>query len=311
MGYHQQFYRTAVDRGIPEDEVGAFAEFVRFAIWTTPQPTGVPVGRSGGLPRLPVGMEWPSAECGPLPFVAALDCAALPRVDGLALPEDGSLLFFLHHEWAYDAFSVTGEQQFARVVYVPAGVDTEPAKEPDHDEHMFYDVTRDFVGPEHHLYATVAAELPGWFEDLDEDDEDEDQDERPRGKEHLALHLTHLEDLCALVHELWPEGRDAVVSLGGYSMDIGGLRTDHMFETPETDMADVVLKARRQAGEPPVPPEEREARLEKEALRVMREWVPLAQFVPDDVYRGRFLIRHEDLAARRFDRARSFTAFTE
>jgi hypothetical protein len=94
-------------------------------------------------------------------------------------------------------------------------------------------------------------------------------------------------------------------------MDIGGLRTDHMFETPETDMADVVLKARRQAGEPPVPPEEREARLEKEALRVMREWVPLAQFVPDDVYRGRFLIRHEDLAARRFDRARSFTAFTE
>jgi hypothetical protein len=39
--------------------------------------------------------------------------------------------------------------------------------------------------------------------------------------------------------------------------------------------------------------------------------VPLAQFVPEDFYRGRFLIRTDDLAAGRFDQALSFTAFTE
>ena len=184
MDYHQQFHRAAIERGIPEDEVSKFAEFLRFAVWTSERPNGVPVGRSGGLPRLPVGMEWPSSEHGPLPFVASFDCAALPGVVGLALPSDGSLLLFLHHEWAHDAYSVAHEQRFARVVYVPAGNDTATA-----------------------------------------------------GKRNL--------------------------------------------------------------------------RLEEEALRVMREWVPLAQFVPDEVYQARFLIRHDDVAAGRFDKALSFTAFTE
>jgi hypothetical protein len=30
----------------------------------------------------------------PLPFIASFDCAALPRVEDLPLPADGSLLFF-------------------------------------------------------------------------------------------------------------------------------------------------------------------------------------------------------------------------
>lgn len=51
--------------------------------------------------------------------------------------------------------------------------------------------------------------------------------------------------------------------------------------------------------------------MEEEAHRLMREWVPLAQFELDDVYIGRFLIRHDDLAAGRLDKACSFTAFTE
>lgn len=306
MDHHLRFRRAAIDRGIPEDEVGAFAEFLRFAIWTGPHPTdGTPVGRYGGLPRLPAGMAWPSCGRGPLPFVAGLDCAALPRVEGLALPADGSLLFFLHHERAYEAFSVVGEQEFARVVYVPAGVDTAPAEEPAHHEQMFYTATLGFVGPEYDLYAAVAAELPGWFED------DEDEVTPSEDHAHLGLHLSHLEELCALVEELWPQGRAPALSLGGYSMDISALRTDHMFETPETRMADDALRARRRAGEVAVPPDQRQRYLELEALRVMREWVPLAQFVPDDVHRGRFLIRHDDLAAGRFDEALSFTAFTE
>ncbi|MFD6138381.1 DUF1963 domain-containing protein [Promicromonospora sp. NPDC060271] len=309
MDRHLQFRRAASERGIPEDEASTFAEFLRFAIWLSPHPTaGAPVGRYGGLPQLPVGMEWPSSRYGPLPFVVGFDCAALPRVDGLPMPADGSLLFFLHHEWAHEAFSVTGEQEFARVVYVPADVGTTTAEEPEHGEEVFDNTELSFVGPEHDLYATVAAELPGWFED---DDEDEDEDTPSEGHEHLGLHLSHLEELCALVRELWPPGRGATVSLGGHSMDTGGLRTDHMFETPETRMADDALRARRQAGEPVVPPDERARQLELEALRLMREWVPLAQFVPDDVHRGRFLIRRNDLAAGRFDKALSFTAFTE
>ncbi|MGW2518785.1 DUF1963 domain-containing protein [Streptomyces sp. NPDC001617] len=305
MDHHQQFHRAAIERGIPEDEVSRFAEFLRFAIWARERPNGVPVGRSGGLPRLPVGMEWPSSEYGPLPFIASFDCAALPGVDGLALPADGSLLLFLHHEWAYDAFSIADEQKFARIVYVPAGTDTATAEEPDHDEDMFCDVSLDFVGREYDLFATVTAELPSWFED---DDEASQSD----GQEHLARDLAHREELRALVRELWPEGNGADVCLGGYSMGIGELATAHMYTTPETRMAEDILEARVKAGELVVPPGEWSPRLEEEALRVMREWVPLAQFVPgDEVYHARFLIRHDDLAAGRFDKALSFTAFTE
>src|SRR4051812_21962786 len=160
-------------------------------------PNGVPVGRSGGLPRLPVGMRWPSSESSPLPFVASFDCAALPRVDGLALPADGSLLFFLHHEWADDTCSIADEQKFARVVHVPAGTDTATVEEPDHDEEMFCNMTLDFVGREYDLFATVNAELPSWFKD-----DDEDEGSRSDNQEHLALNLPHIKELCALAGEL-------------------------------------------------------------------------------------------------------------
>ncbi|GAA4635481.1 DUF1963 domain-containing protein [Actinoallomurus vinaceus] len=306
MDYHRQFHRAAIERGIPEDEVSKFTEFLRFAIWTSGRPNGVPVGRSGGLPRLPVGMGWPSSEYGPLPFVASFDCVALPRVDGLALPADGSLLFFLHHEWADDTCSIADEQEFARVVHVPAGTNTATAEEPDHDEEMFCNMTLDFVGREYDLFATVNADLPSWFED-----DDEDEGSRSDNQEHLARNLPHIKELRALAGELWPESNGAAVYLGGYSMGTGELSTDYMYTTPETRMAEDILEAREKAGELLISPDGRDLRLEEEALRVMREWVPLAQFVPDDVYLGRFMIRHDDLAAGRFDKALSFTAFTE
>jgi len=306
MEYHGQFRRAAIERGIPADEVGRFAGFLRFAIWTSGRPGGVPVGRSGGLPRLPVGASWPSSGSGPLPFIASVDCAALPRIDGLALPADGSLLFFLHHEDAYEAFSVTGEQEYARVVHVPAGAETVTAEEPEHAEEMFSEPERAFVGPERDLFATVHAELPGWLEDFDDYD-----DPRAGNQEHLGRDLPHVREMCALVAELWPAGGDPGFALGGYSRGIGELATDFLCTTPETRMAEDGLEAREKAGELVIPPDESNLYLEWEALRVMREWVPLAQFVPDDVYIGRFLIRHDDLAAGRFERALSFTAFTE
>ncbi|HUQ55244.1 DUF1963 domain-containing protein [Lentzea sp.] len=69
------------------------------------------MGQGGGLPRLPVGVGWPGTS---LPFIASVDCAALPRAEGLPLPEDGSLLFFLHHEHDLLAPLNTDEQESAR-----------------------------------------------------------------------------------------------------------------------------------------------------------------------------------------------------
>ncbi|MEU4161969.1 DUF1963 domain-containing protein [Actinoplanes sp. NPDC026670] len=300
MDYHGQFRRTAIERGIPADEVERFAGFLRFAIWTGERLGGPVVGRAGGLPRLPAGMAWPSAGDSPLPFVAEIDCAALPRVDGLPLPAAGSLLFFLHHENAYDEYDETKEQRHARVVHVPAGVDTVTAEEPADTDGMFCNTRITFIGREHDLRAAVNAELPAWLED---DDEEFDASDESRSVHHLGLDLPHLNDLRALVAELWPADGDPGFALGGYTSGIGELATDFLYTTPETQMAEQALESRgAESGDVP---------LEQETLRVMGEWVPLAQFVPDDVYIGRFLIRHDDLAAARFDRALSFTAFTE
>jgi uncharacterized protein YwqG len=299
MDFHGHFRRTAIERGFPPAEVDRFAEFLRFAIWTGERRDGVLAARGGGLPRLPLGMPWPSSDNGPLPFIASVDCADLPRIDGLALPPDGSLLFFLHHENAHEEYDVTREQQHARVVYVPAGTDTETAREPEDTDGMFCNTRLTFVGREHDLFATVDAELPAWLEDFD----NFEAYERSGSQEHLARDLAHVKDLSALVAELWPQTGDPGFALGGYTSGIGELTTDFLYTTPETQMAEEALESRGADGGDP--------ELERETLRVMREWIPLAQFVPDDVYIGRFLIRHDDLAAARFDRAVSYTAFTE
>lgn len=50
----------------------------------------------------------------------------------------------------------------------------------------------------------------------------------------------------------------------------------------------------------------------EEGQRLVGEWLLLAQFpTQSEVYYGCFLIRAEDLGAKRFDRIRSFTMFTE
>jgi len=321
MNYHGQFRRAAIEQGIPEEEVSKFAEFLRFAIWTNErldngvlvgharglppgQTADVPVGRAGGLPLLPVGMEWPASPSGPLPFVASFDCAALPQVDGLALPADGSLLVFLHHEWAYETFDHVDEQEYARIIYVPAGAETEVADEPDHEEPVFSDSTREFVGPEQVLFAVVHAEMPDWLND--------DEGDLSDFQRHLAHDLPHRGELHALAVRLWPDATYAAFRFGGYTRGIGELYTDHLYTTPELTMAVENLEARQKAGDLVIAPEEEDFRLEEELHRVMREWVPLVQFEPgDDVYIGRFLIRLDDLVAHRFDQAISCTAFTE
>jgi hypothetical protein len=310
MNHRERFHSAAVEQGIPEDEITAFAGFLRFAIWTTSGHDGRPVGQMGGLPRLPEGMPWPAGASMPLPFIASFDCAALPRVDDLPLPPDGSLLFFLHHDLALEESEESdknNEMEYARVVYVPAGTPMVTAQEPDHPKEVFYNTRLPFIGRQYQLVAEVKAELPSWL-----DDDDMGTPSVPMSDDdHLGLRLPHKAELRALTRKLWPEGSRAYFYLGGYTRGIGATITRHMYGTPEVDMALRNLDARQQAGELVIRQGEWEGHVERETLRVMQEWVPLAQFVPEDTYRGRFLIRRDDLAAGRFDKALSITAFTE
>ena len=84
--------------------------------------TGTVEGRSwfGGAPLLPSFMAWPTlpASRAPLHFLAQIDCAELPRVNGGdAMPEDGLLLFFAYvdEEMIWDE-----DDGSAQVKYVPA-----------------------------------------------------------------------------------------------------------------------------------------------------------------------------------------------
>ena len=299
MDRYEQFRSAAIDRGIPEDEVGRFAEHLRFALWAWPGEDGEEVvGQMGGLPRLPVGVGWPGGDESPLPFIGSVDCAALPRAEGLGLPADGSLLFFLHHEEDMEEHPSTA---YSRVLYVPAGTETEVAAPPsDHDSRTFFCENIPFLVPERRITARVAAELPDWIKDRDV------QHEADTVK-HLFDELKHIDQLCEIVGELWPETDDPYWSplrIGGYCRNIGGA------DDPHTQMTfDSVQN--RTAGEN-LPIEERWRLQREEKPQLVREWLPLAQFpTQSEEYFGCFLIRAEDLAAKRFDQMRSWTMFTE
>jgi hypothetical protein len=74
-----------------------------------------PAARTGGLPCLPAGVDWPD---GRNPLVLTVDCAALPRTAlDIELPSDGSLLFFTEIEY---------EPESSVVLHIPAGVRTTP-----------------------------------------------------------------------------------------------------------------------------------------------------------------------------------------
>ncbi|MFA3875722.1 DUF1963 domain-containing protein [Streptomyces sp. MMCC 100] len=197
------------------------------------------VGRTGGWPRLPVGMPWPTTNSQtPLPFVASFDCAALPRVDDLPLPPDGSLLVFLHHEEAYETCDRGEEQQHARSVHVPAGTDTVAAALADYPRYPFT-TQREFIGPEQDLFAVVHADLPDWLED-----EEEGEELSPFQKQ-LARDLPHRREHCALVDRLWPAGNFATCQLGGYSWNKGELSRDSLYSVPELSIAEEISKPGR------------------------------------------------------------------
>ncbi|MFD8688621.1 YwqG family protein [Streptomyces sp. NPDC059651] len=105
--------------------LGLLRPGVRLQVATGPDAV---VGRLGGLPGLPAATEWPVWEGnGPLSFVASIDCARLPTsAPDIGLPTAGTLLFFYFDGQLDDgdALVLAEDRESwagARVLYVAAG----------------------------------------------------------------------------------------------------------------------------------------------------------------------------------------------
>ncbi|TXS44703.1 DUF1963 domain-containing protein [Streptomyces sp. OR43] len=294
MDHQGEFRRAALESGIPDDEISRFCEHLRLSIGLSVG-GGLPVvGRFGGLPRLTVGMQWPSAGDIPLPLLLSVDCGALPRVDGFDLPADGTLHFFVHQERDHE----DGSGRYARVVYVPDGAETTIAEAPGPEcVHEQLDVS-----------AELRAELPLWLQEGDEDEgwhefwEDLEWEDMSPFQQRLFRFmehdLPHLAELRALAHGLWSS--DAFAFIGGYADD-GVI----------SSIAEQTLAGREKAGEIPAIPVARwPSHLEEEQHRLTSEWISLAGEARGyEEYHTSFVIRHDDLAAARVDKALAVTDF--
>ncbi|XKK39321.1 YwqG family protein [Nocardiopsis sp. ARC36] len=270
--------------GIPDDEISRFSRHLRLAIGLSGGGDGSPVGHIGGLPRLPVGMKWPSAEGIPLPLFLSVDCGALPGVDGFDLPADGTLLFFVHQEMDFGELRAD-PGQYARVVYVPDGTETAVAEPPDSA----------CVSERIDVCAELRADLPLWLEEGEEDWhefwEDLEWDDMSPFQQQLARYmereLPHLDELRSLAYDLWSSG--AYLAIGGYADD-------------ETTVGSITAKTLAKG--------EWLTYLDEDAFRLASEWLPLAnEGRTYTEYYTKFMIRHGDLAAARWDKALTVTNF--
>jgi hypothetical protein len=285
MDHQGEFRRAALESGIPDDEISRFSRHLRLAIGLSGGGGGSPVGHIGGLPRLPVGMKWPSAGDIPLPLLLSVDCGALPRVDGFDLPADGTLLFFVDQERDFRG-SRAEPGQYARVVYVPNGTETVVAEAPDSA----------CAGRRIDVCAELRADLPLWLEEGEDEDwhefwEDLEWDDMSSFQQRLARYmereLPNLEKLRSLARGLWSSGAHLVI--GGYADDEA---------TFGSIMAKTLAKGKWFSY------------LEEDALRLASEWIPLAnEGRAYTEYYTKFVIRHDDLAAARWDKAITVTNF--
>jgi uncharacterized protein YwqG len=84
-----------------------------------------PTSRLGGRPNLPKQMKWPVWKRAPLPFVAQLDLAEIPKIEGLPLPSSGSLHFF--YEGGETAWGFQSKDKgSAQVIYTPGSLSEYP-----------------------------------------------------------------------------------------------------------------------------------------------------------------------------------------
>ncbi|MEV6537598.1 DUF1963 domain-containing protein [Streptomyces sp. NPDC051665] len=112
---------TAAKYGVPAPVVRELMARARPCLYLVPyddvpeshRENARPAARTGGLPVLPDGVNWPD---GREPLVLSVDCAALPYgVLDIELPADGHLLFFTEIEYPPES---------SAVLHIPAGVRT-------------------------------------------------------------------------------------------------------------------------------------------------------------------------------------------
>ena len=267
---------------LTEADAATWISLLRPGIRLVPHDGAAPVAaRLGGVPRLPADAEWPEwVGYGPLGFIASVDCAAVAEAGPLdiAWPKAGTLLFFHYNQ--DDGFVVIDDpdtQAGARVVYVPADVQTAERPAPEEVEEL----------PEVLLRAEPAATVPGDYHRAVRDAFPVDADESRRFARRPVNDRRFTRALAEVLDP--PEGWHQI---GGWAADLQG--------DVETEAAIVAL-----GGTPTA--EQMAEEIAEEATR----WVLLAQFDTDEsAYlqwgesgMGFWLIRPDDLAAGRFDRA--------
>ncbi|MFC8093411.1 DUF1963 domain-containing protein [Streptomyces sp. NPDC057301] len=231
---------------------------------------GPVVGHLGGLPELPKDTPWPTWQERPLALMASLDCALLPRKElDIPLPEDGTLLFFRYEseEDPGDCIDLyIGGEDFE------LGAGTKvlyiPASVPTRLRPA--PEGREVIKREPLRLNRAMLTMPDYGDmRLRDADLHAPLDSNAGAKAFDAV--------GDLVHGLY----------GGHFMQIGGYAD--WYDQPEED-----LLARRLLG-----PEATEEAVRQEASNL----VLLARFEDDSAYTILYwLIRREDLAARRFDK---------
>ncbi|WP_369217163.1 YwqG family protein [Streptomyces flavofungini] len=238
------------------------------------------VGQLGGEPRLPESVEWPVWEGqGALSFIASVDCAALPSgALDIPFPDSGTLAFFYYdgqlddEEEAFVEVDAPETWAGARVVFIPAGAKASRRDTP-HELEAY---------PHVPLAARVELTVA--------------EPTHPQIQEALAPHATAFQEyehpVCdeKFTDALWRYDEEAGHQLGG---------------TPQSVQDPVELEVARAALGPGT--DWHDPRLVDE----MREWVLLAQFDTDDAADMMWgdggclywLIRRDDLAERRFEKA--------
>ncbi len=223
---------------------------------------------------------------GPLSFVASVDCGALPaHALDIPLPTDGTLAFFYFDGQIDDGDALVDPDApeswaGARVLHIPAGVPVAPRALPvvdDEDEDVEFEAY-----PEVPLVARVEMTAPDswhpYFLAALSPDGRVNEDN------------SHPDEAKAFVEAIWDRDRDADHLIGGHANPV---------QNPvEFEIAHGVLGKEVTWSDP---------RVGEEA----KSWTLLAQFDTDDAADMMWgdcgalywLIRPEDLAEGRFDRA--------
>lgn len=241
-----------------------------------------PVGQLGGNPRLPADLEWPDWEGhGPLDFIAAVDCARVPTKDlDIPLPESGTLLFFYFDGLGESSVAYTDPDSVfhgTRVLHVPADAELVPRAAPvGTSPFPRLDLGGNLIAtaPDNENTTLIAAygdpNDPVGYVDYPTTD--------PDG-------TGFWDDVSAFRRDNWPHHR-----IGGYSLPVQGAVEPEGAEAFHPGKEEQAEAARKELATDLV-------------LLIQIDSDPRSGMAWADAGRLYWMIRREDLAARRFDKA--------